>query len=568
MALDGDPQVNIDVFWIAPDDQWITRGYADCAFLESLLRNEGWQVPGQFTFTNHDIRKDIPHHDGAVVCISGMGLAPHADWIVSEINKMAWSLVIITGNECWDFPWQRLPETDTRRVWVMNPTPEHADLSYRLPGGWFTGTREGLADLRDASFTRPEDWFYGAQIINDRRRECLRAVQSLPNGSVITTESFMAGVPYPEWLAKMASAKVIPCPSGPMTLDANRPLVALEAGCVPVLDLRKPKDPQFDYWALVFGADYPMPTVFEWNELQQKMDWAIKDWPHQSNRMSAWWQNWKRKTAYSLHRHIAAVSGQALPHKGNERITVIVTSSPIPSHPDTSILDQTIASIREQLPNSEIIIALDGVRPEQNEMRHNYDLYVRSVVWKCNWEWENVLPMVADEWGHQANTTRKALTLVETDNILFMEHDTPLVGDIPWLAIVDQIENGTANAIRLHQDVDINHEHQHLMLDPKPTVIDGLPLRRTAAWWQRPHVASADFYRKMIDSFFHPDSRTMIEDRIYGPMWVDCTSSKRGWNDWRVWIYQPEGDMRRSGHLDGRGEADKFAMVFFPKVTA
>jgi hypothetical protein len=65
----------------------------------------------------------------------------------------------------------------------------------------------------------------------------------------------------------------------------------------------------------------------------------------------------------------------------------------------------------------------------------------------------------------------------------------------------------------------------------------------------------------MLNDYFPPESRTMIEDRVYGEMFVDCTK-RRGWNDWRVYIYQPDGDMRRSGHLDGRGDEPKFDMKY------
>jgi len=567
--MDGGGAVKIDVFWVAPEEDWITRGYADCGFLEAMLRNEQWRPQQPLEFVNWDVRKDIPHYDGAVVCFSGLGLAPHADWIISEIDKMEWALVVICGNECWDFPWERLPETDRRRVWVMNPLPEHAHLSNRIPGGPYPNTREEIAPHAAIAANRRHDWFFGVQVTNERRRSCVRALHGTPNGDMIQTDRFMGGVPSAEWAQRMVNAKMIPCPSGPMTLDANRPLAALEAGCVPILDMRKPQDPQFDYWQLVFG-DYPMPVVFDWpTELQSVMDRYLKNWVAESNTMFAWWQQWKRRNICLLHDTVRDLSGHDQgPAAPDERITAIITSSPIPSHPDTSILEQTVASVREQLPHAEIIIVFDGVRPEQQHLRGPYDEYVRRVLWKCNFEWENVLPVVMPAWGHQANATRHALTFVRTDTILFMEHDTPIIGDIPWDGLITQIELTTANVIRLHQDVDIHPDHERVMLDPEPRIIDGLPLRRTAAWWQRPHLAATDFYRTMLDRHFHPESRTMIEDRVYGIMWVDCADNRRGWDRWRVWIYQPAGDMRRSGHLDGRGDEPKFDMLFAPDGSA
>lgn len=560
--------VIVDVFWVARDPKFITRGYADCGFLEAMMgRKPGTWIPKDpIDFSHIDVRGDFPHHDGAVVAFSGMGNASDADWLIGEINKLPWCLVLILGNEMWDFPWERIPETATRRVWVMNPTPEHVHLSNRIPGGWYPNTHEEMAPYDGA--VRPLDWFFAGQVTNPRRRWCADVLMDmLADGAAGTgylkmTEGFLQGMPQADYSRLVVSAKVIPCPSGPMTLDANRPLSALEAGAIPILDLRKPRDPQFDYWQLVFG-DYPMPVIEDWEDLPAEVRWATNDWRAISNRIFSWWQQWKRRTAIQLDADIRAVQGEtAISWEVEDDMTVVITSSPIPSHPSTEILEAVITSVRERLPNVEIIIAMDGVRPEQEHLRANYDEYVRRACWKCNYEWHRTLPVVMDYWGHQANTTRRALEFVTTPTILFLEHDTPIVGKIDWQGIVLNIGLAAeANVIRLHQDVEIHPDHESTMLDDVVQVVNDVPMRRTGAYWQRPHVASTQFYRDMLDEFFPPSSRTMIEDRMYHDVWIDCIEGR--WDRWKLWIYTPDGgDIRRSGHLDGRGEEEKFEMRF------
>lgn len=554
----------IDVFFVARNPEFITRGYYDCAFLESILDDAHPTPRKQFSFTHHDVREMFPHHDGAVVAFSGMGCADDADWLIDQIEQMPWVLVIIMGNEIWDFPWRRLPETDRRKVWVMNPLPEHAELSNRIPGGPYPHTREEIAPHWERAALRPLDWFFGGQVTNIRRKQCLSALRELRNGELITTDRFLGGVPSSEYNRILAGAKIVPCPSGPMTLDANRPLAAMEAGCVPILDMIKPSDPQFDYWQLVFG-EHPIPTIDNWEMLTQKtMDMYLRDWPHLSNKVFAWWQQWKRSTALKLHADLREVIGVQLePHPvgADDRITAVVTTSPITSHPDTSIIEQTIASIREQLPTAEIIVAFDGVRPEQQWLKALYEEYVRRILWKCNYEWTNVLPVIMPEWGHQANTTRLALQFVETETMLFVEHDTPILGEIPWDDLIGLIEDGHLNVLRLHQDVAIHPDHEQIMLDRKPQIINGVPIRRTKAYWQRPHLASTEFYRETIIGNIREDSRTMIEEPTYSAMFIDCTDHRRtDWDRWKVAIYSPPGDIRRSGHFDGRGEEPKYRM--------
>jgi hypothetical protein len=98
-----------------------------------------------------------------------------------------------------------------------------------------------------------------------------------------------------------------------------------------------------------------------------------------------------------------------------------------------------------------------------------------------------------------------------------------------------------------------------------PDLEGGTPMRKTMQWSQRPHLASTAFYRQMLDRYFHPDSLTMIEDVIHGAVIEDCRKdSIMGWYSWRLWIYHPEGNIKRSYHLDGRGDDPKYEMVVKP----
>lgn len=245
-------------------------------------------------------------------------------------------------------------------------------------------------------------------------------------------------------------------------------------------------------------------------------------------------------------------------------ITVLVPTSPIPSHPDTRVIDETIGTIRSHLPIAEIIIMIDGVRGEQEEFRNNYQEYTRRLLWKCNCEWENVTPLFFEEHTHQAGMTRKALELVSTPLILFVEHDTPLTPDriIPWQSLRKFIEYAGANVIRLHHEALVLDVHRHLMIG-EPEVYSGERFWATYQWSQRPHLARTEFYRKMLDDYIPPQAKTMIEDAVYGKLESAYRDrGKAGWDDWRVWMYYPEGDIKRSYHLDGREGQPKYESTF------
>lgn len=248
-----------------------------------------------------------------------------------------------------------------------------------------------------------------------------------------------------------------------------------------------------------------------------------------------------------------------------ESITVIIPTSPIPSHPDTRVIDETISTVRTHLPTSEIILMIDGVREEQEHFKKNYQEYTRRILWKSNNEWTNVVPFLFPNHAHQAYMTRKTVMYyVKTPLILFVEHDTPLTPDreIPWESIENHILSETGNVVRLHHEALVLDVHKHLMIGEPENTFKGR-YWRTYQWSQRPHVASTKFYKQMLEKYFAPNAKTMIEDRIYGVLEEAYrTQGKAGWNKFKVWIYTPEGDIKRSYHLDGREGESKYEDTF------
>ena len=66
-----------------------------------------------------------------------------------------------------------------------------------------------------------------------------------------------------------------------------------------------------------------------------------------------------------------------------EPVTVLISSSPINSHPETrSIVDETIASVRWHFKDAPIILMCDGVRPEQEHRRADYEQYKKNLITK------------------------------------------------------------------------------------------------------------------------------------------------------------------------------------------
>ena len=59
-------------------------------------------------------------------------------------------------------------------------------------------------------------------------------------------------------------------------------------------------------------------------------------------------------------------------------VTIVMATSVLPSHPDTRIIDETVAAIRKHFPENEIIMQIDGLREEQRDRKKDYDEYIKN----------------------------------------------------------------------------------------------------------------------------------------------------------------------------------------------
>ncbi len=155
---------------------------------------------------------------------------------------------------------------------------------------------------------------------------------------------------------------------------------------------------------------------------------------------------------------------------------------------------------------------------------------------------------------------------IHTDYMLYVEQDTPLTPDmsINFLSCMKLIANGDANLIRFHYESFIPKEHLHLMIDQSPILMFGESYIRTIQWSQRPHIASVEYYKKVLEENFSPEAKTFIEDKMHSVVIEDYKRQKgAGWDKHKIWIYHPEGgNIKRSLHLDGRGGEQKYSMTF------
>lgn len=572
--------LTVPVLWLSLNPDAIARGYWDQGLLEDLFAGDGWAPPGGVVWEHHEHRaarpgavpQGLPDH-GVVI----IGARHHADPPVAEalarvLAGMRWALLLACGDEEGALPLAELERLPGVEVWPQIPQPDRLGGRW-LPNGYPPGLRAFLRELGPQE--RRWEWVFAGQVTHARREEAAGVLRRMrDSGHLLETQGFTQGAPQEQFWTWLAQARTAPCPSGPCHVDSFRAWEALEAGAVPVVETTTGQGhSQAGYWS-VLGV--PFPVVSSWDEIAGLARQITRRWPADANAAGAWWIGQKREIAWALQDTCRRLAGAAPPPTPtpDELITVVVPTSPCPEHPSTAALEETLASVRARLPTAEVLLVMDPPRPELQHRRDAWLEYQQRVVRMANLDWTNVLPVVFPEWQHQALAVRSALPLVRTPLLLFVEHDTPLVGPLPLPELVPPLLSGEANVIRLYHEVEVHPDHRHLMLDaePQPVGPAGVPLLRTRQWSQRPHLARTDFYRDRILARFTRRSRTMIEDAIHGLL---EGVSEAGWWDWRVWLYHPDtpletgwtpegqgGGIKRSTHLDSRGSDPKFAMVY------
>ena len=545
----------IPIIWHTREPGTRNRGYFDQGWLEDIINGQP-HYPRRAVFNHYYGFDDAdPFIDGAVVVIPARHFVTDLEAINTGLAKLRWTLVILTCDEEGKFPHHELSHPNMK-LWVQTPYPDrHGNVDMRLPDFSPPNTLGFLADLGpDRAQSIP--WSFVGQNNNARRAEAISALRPLtepdledPAGVLIPTPGFTLGLPRTAYLGILASSQVIPAPSGCFTPDTFRAFEALDAGCVPIVDTSAPETGPVDYWSFLFGSEPPFPIIENWSDVDTVMDPILADFPASAVRVSAWWQSYKRHLVERFYTDVEALSGVVLP--APSPISVVIPSSPIPSHPSPHILQETIASVRRRLPDAPIYLLLDGCREEQAHLRDAYLEYQRRVLFMCNVMWVNVYPIVHETHRHQSGMMRHILGSITSDLLLFVEHDCPLVGEIPFERLSDLLIRGDLDLIRLYPEASIPDEHGYLMVDRSPSAINSVPIVRTRQWSQRPHLARVDYYRKVM-SHFTDNERWMIEDRMHSIV------QRQRWAENRIGIYAPPDDMKRSAHLDGREHEPKW----------
>lgn len=241
-------------------------------------------------FEHFETMKDAPQRgDRAVFVIHGDHEKTKVSQVLEDVQKFKHPFCIIIG-ESGEFPAFLLKPYCTQ-VWEQSPDPNGMG-SRGLILGYPPDCPSLLSGHDVLAVDKKYNWFFAGQVTHNHRQKCVEQLRTLKNGFLLETPGFWQGLSRPEYYATLAQSKIVPCPSGPETPDTFRIWEALEAGCVPIVDMMCPKREINGFWNKVLQSP-PFPIIQDWSDLPQFINSELFNWPHNRDKLFHWWMMYK-----------------------------------------------------------------------------------------------------------------------------------------------------------------------------------------------------------------------------------------------------------------------------------
>jgi len=242
----------------------------------------------------------IPKGERAFVVIPGPQTAGNEELLCNELNKLSRVVLFINGDENARFDVDKISHPNIE-IWIQYPHKKHAAYN-KMP----IGVPQHLSDNAPEYKEKEYDVYFGGQITHQRRVELSHVMPTLKNSLYGPTAGFSQGDKPKDYYAKLASAKIAPCPSGAAVIDTFRFFESIELLTLPVADTIDPKGIQTDFYKNMFGVNVPFNYVSNWNELNKLVPKLLDQYPNNMHQVVCWWIKQKRDLGINIMRQINA----------------------------------------------------------------------------------------------------------------------------------------------------------------------------------------------------------------------------------------------------------------------
>ena len=243
---------------------------------------------------------EIPNSDRAFVVIPGPQTAGNEELLSNELSKISRVVLFVNGDENARFDVDKISHPNIE-IWIQYPHRKHSEYN-KMPIGVPQHLKENAPEYKEKEY----DVYFGGQITHQRRVELSHVMPTLKNSLYGPTQGFSQGDKPKDYYAKLASAKIAPCPSGAAVIDTFRFFESIELLTLPVADTINPKGIQTDFYKNMFGVNVPFNYVSNWNELNKLVPKLLDQYPNNMHQVVCWWIKQKRDLGIKIMRQINA----------------------------------------------------------------------------------------------------------------------------------------------------------------------------------------------------------------------------------------------------------------------
>jgi len=231
---------------------------------------------------------DIPKADKAFVVIPGPQTAGNEELLSNELSKLSRVVLFINGDETGRFDVNKIKHPNIE-IWIQYHHEKHAEYN-KMPIGVPQHFKNNAPEYKEREY----DIYFGGQVTHSRRKELASVMPKLKNSLFGPTKGFSLGDKPKDYYAKLASAKIAPCPSGIAVIDTFRFFESMELLTLPIADKLDPSMTETKFYMKMFGPEFPVESVDNWNNIQELIPELLENYPNNMHRVVSWWIKYKR----------------------------------------------------------------------------------------------------------------------------------------------------------------------------------------------------------------------------------------------------------------------------------
>lgn len=237
-----------------------------------------------------------------------------------------------------------------------------------------------------------------------------------------------------------------------------------------------------------------------------------------------------------------------------DKLTIITSTSLIPSNPSTKMLEITQESLNiiPGFSKCHRIIVFDGVFHRQKHREEDYNAYKQNVIelTKTHPAFANTTLVFCKEHKHLARALEEGMQHVKTPFIFVHQHDFKIRKPVDSFGIIRSMEeNPNLKHIRLHRKWN-KPAGMDYYVDEEIEGVSYVPLCRTFGWSDNDHFTRKDYYEQFI---FPKIKRNMPMEHFLNPLEREMTlNDPKNHVLFGTYLYGKKGDGNYLIHLNGK----------------